>query len=57
MRSDTGGNKNFGMQTSQRQPKTDFQMKLSKGEHTIEVKYLVKSGEESKVFQYKLKAE
>jgi len=57
MRSDTGGNKNFGMQTSQRHPKTDFQLKLSKGEHTIEVKYLVKSGEESKVFQYKLKAE
>ncbi|MEO8447307.1 MAG: hypothetical protein ABI528_07425, partial [bacterium] len=54
---DTGENKNFGMQTSQRHPKVDFQMRLSKGEHTIEVKYLVKSGEESKVFEYKLKAE
>lgn len=54
---DTGENKAFGMQTSQRQPKTDIQAKLSKGEHKIEVKYIVKSGEESKVYEYKLKAE
>ncbi len=54
---DTGENKAFGMQTSQRQPKTDVQVKLSKGEHKIEVKYIVKSGEESKVYEYKLKAE
>lgn len=54
---DTGENKAFGMQTSQRQPKTDIQKKLSKGEHKIEVKYIVKSGEESKVYEYKVKAE
>lgn len=54
---DTGENKNFGMQTSQRQPNNNFITKLSKGEHTIEVKYIVKSGEESKVYEYKLKAE
>ena len=54
---DTGENKAFGMQTSQRQPKTDVQKKLSKGEHKIEVKYIVKSGEESKVYEYKVKAE
>lgn len=53
---DTGENKNWGMQTNQRHPKTDFQMRLSKGEHKIELKYLVK-GEESKVYEYKLKAE
>lgn len=53
----TGENKSWGMQTSQKHPKTDFQIKLSKGEHTIEVKYIVKSGEESKVYEYKLKAE
>ncbi|MDQ3193359.1 MAG: hypothetical protein M3P82_00025, partial [Bacteroidota bacterium] len=54
---DTGENKNFGMQTEQRHPKTDFQLRLSKGEHKIEVKYIVKSGDESKVYEYKLKAE
>ncbi len=54
---DTGENKAFGMQTSQRQPKTDIQKKLSKGEHKIEVKYIVKSGEESKVYEYKVKAD
>ncbi|HMS34526.1 MAG TPA: hypothetical protein PKC91_10610 [Ignavibacteria bacterium] len=54
---DTGENKAFGMQTSQRQPKTDIQKKLSKGEHKIEVKYIVKSGEESKVYEYIIKAE
>lgn len=54
---DTGENKAFGMQTSQRQPKTDYQTRLSKGEHKIEVKYITKSGEESKIYDYKLKAE
>ncbi|MEO8663959.1 MAG: hypothetical protein ABI462_00570, partial [Ignavibacteria bacterium] len=54
---DTGENKSFGMQTSQRQPKADFQTRLSKGEHKIEVKYIVKTGEESKIYDYKLKAE
>ncbi len=54
---DTGENTAFGMQTSQRQPKTDIQMKLSKGEHKVEVKYIVKSGEESKIYEYKVKAE
>jgi hypothetical protein len=54
---DTGENKAFGMQTSQRQPKTDIQKKLTKGEHKVEVKYIVKSGEESKVYEYKVKAE
>ncbi|MEO6695548.1 MAG: hypothetical protein ABIY50_09105 [Ignavibacteria bacterium] len=53
----TGEIANFGMQTSQRHPKTDFQTRLSKGEHKIEVKYIVTSGEESKVYDYKLKAE
>lgn len=54
---DTGENKSFGMQTSKRQPKTDFQTRLPKGEHKIEVKYVLGSGEQSKVFEYKLKAE
>jgi len=54
---DTGENKNFGMQTSQRQPNNNVTMKLPKGEHKIEVKYIVKSGTESKVYDYKLKAE
>ncbi|MBK8551707.1 MAG: hypothetical protein IPL53_11845 [Ignavibacteria bacterium] len=54
---DTGENTAFGMQSSQRHPKTDIQTKLSKGEHKIEVKYVVTSGEESKVYEYKLKAE
>ncbi|HMS63713.1 MAG TPA: hypothetical protein PKD83_00505 [Ignavibacteria bacterium] len=54
---DTGENKAFGMQTSQRQPKTDFQTALSKGEHKVEVKYIVKSGEESKIYEYKIKAD
>lgn len=54
---DTGENKNFGMQTSQRQPKADVQKMLSKGEHKIEVKYIVKSGEESKVYEYTLNAQ
>ena len=54
---DTGENKAFGMQTSQRQPKTDIQIRLPKGEHKVEVKYIVKSGEESKIYEYKVKAD
>lgn len=54
---DTGENKNFGMQTSQRQPNNNVTLKLSKGEHKVEVKYKVKSGEESKTYEYNLKAD
>lgn len=54
---DTGETKAFGMPTSKRQPSNNVKVRLSPGDHKIDVRYRDNSNKDSKVYAFRLKAE